>query len=256
MAKSYHVPAAARALRILEYLAAHPKGHSLSEVALALKIPRPSCLRLLSTLQKLDYLRVGEGGYRLSGKISQLSANFLQGIDLRSRVRPILEELFKAAGETVEFVVRDGRMGLVLDRVEAPWEEGAERIRIGILVGARIPLPLQHTGRAILAALKPEEREKLASGFDGFFRNHQIAQGATWLSKELESAATRGFSAGTALKRPEVIRVAAAVRDPLGVPYAAIGLAAPAFRVKGRIEELGQMVCRFANRLTAEKLGL
>ncbi|MEQ1830315.1 MAG: helix-turn-helix domain-containing protein, partial [Pirellula sp.] len=46
----YSVPNLERALQILEAIAEHPEGMTMSETATAIKIPRNSAFRILSTL--------------------------------------------------------------------------------------------------------------------------------------------------------------------------------------------------------------
>ena len=53
----YHVPNLDRALRILEFLAAEPKGCGISQIARRLELPKNSVYRIVSTLFARDYLR-------------------------------------------------------------------------------------------------------------------------------------------------------------------------------------------------------
>lgn len=251
--KSYHVPAAARALLMLEALADMRRGQTLSSLADRLKIPRPSCLRLMSTLETMQYVRqdAETGLYVMTGKVAHLAARRMRSYDLRDVAYPMIRDLHHASGETVELAVRDGDAALIIDRVEA-----TEGLRIHLVVGSRIPLPMQHTGRAILAALPVDECERILSDAAAFFKNAPRDMTLQRLRAELEQTRVDGFAHGTGLRRPEVTRVAAVVRDVSGHPAAAVGLAGPTFRMAERIRELGKAVVKTAQRLTAEGIAL
>ena len=53
----YRVPAAARTLSLLEFLASAREPQGVSAVARRLGIPKSSCFALLSTLEEADYVR-------------------------------------------------------------------------------------------------------------------------------------------------------------------------------------------------------
>ena len=55
--RSYRVPAAARALALLELLAASSAPIGASAAARAIGIPKSSCFALLSTLEQAGYVR-------------------------------------------------------------------------------------------------------------------------------------------------------------------------------------------------------
>jgi DNA-binding IclR family transcriptional regulator len=247
--KTYHVPAAARALSLLEALGGAREGRTLSALADTLKIPRPSCLRLLSTLETMDYVRQNAetGLYRLTGKVAHLAAQRMKSYDLRNVARPVLVDLHHSTGETAELVIRDGDAALLLDRVEA-----TEGLRIHMVIGSRIPLPLQHTGRAMLAAMDEAERERILKASDEFFRKAPREVTPNRIRKELEEAREKGFAWGSGMRRPEVTRVATAVRDVAGQPVVAIGIAGPTFRVAERVDPLSKTLLKAAQRLAAE----
>lgn len=72
------------------------------------------------------------------------------------------------------------------------------------------------------------------------------------MRKELEETREKGYACGPGMRRPEVTRVATAVRDVSGHPVVAIGIAGPTFRVKEQVPQLSKKLLRAAERLAAE----
>ncbi len=101
MSKTLH-----NGLEILELLAAHPNGLSVSEIAEGIGVHRTVAHRLIRTLEahrlcrRDDYKRValGAGLVTLSESVEQ---------DLRTLARPILEDLADTVEATAHLVVRE-----------------------------------------------------------------------------------------------------------------------------------------------------
>ncbi|MCL2658936.1 MAG: helix-turn-helix domain-containing protein [Acidobacteriaceae bacterium] len=83
--KTQSVPALARGLRVLEYLAQSRRGVTLSQIAQKLQMPRSTGHALLLTCERCGYvLRDEESGrYILSSRLHTIARMALGGTNLR-----------------------------------------------------------------------------------------------------------------------------------------------------------------------------
>src|SRR4051794_19503101 len=96
------VPSVARAVRILNALAAGPGSASLASVSRRLELPRSSTLALCNTLVEAALLvRNGDGTYRLGPQVLELSRSFLKQTDLHSEFVRVVAELNVLPEQTV-----------------------------------------------------------------------------------------------------------------------------------------------------------
>src|SRR5437588_11560678 len=89
-----------RAAQILRALADHSAGLSLSELAVAVALPKSSAHRIVGALQVEELVSLDPNGkLRLGPGAARLGAA-TRGA-LRDELRPYLEQLARATGETV-----------------------------------------------------------------------------------------------------------------------------------------------------------
>jgi DNA-binding IclR family transcriptional regulator len=119
------VPAVARALDVIEFLADHARPFGMNELARELGIPVNSVFRILKCLEARGYVETESpaGGYQLSTRFFSLGMRLYTRFDLRRRARPHLETLCRQTGETTQIYLLEGESAMVLDCVtpEAPW---------------------------------------------------------------------------------------------------------------------------------------
>ncbi|MEU6036971.1 helix-turn-helix domain-containing protein [Actinomadura sp. NPDC047616] len=155
MSKTLH-----NGLQILELLADHPRGLTLTEIAEAVGVHRTVAHRLVRTLEahhlcrrdRFKRISLGAGLVRLAEPVEQ---------DLRTLARPVLEELTDATGATAHLVVRESddrvRMLMIVEPRRA-------RMHVAFRPGQVDPIDRGSAGLAILAARPPVpgEREEVA----------------------------------------------------------------------------------------------
>ena len=223
------VPGAERALQILERVsAAGERGRTASEVARALGLPHNSTSRLLETLRARVYLeRAGaERRFFVTGRLLELARPRVGERSLAGEAFDALRLLRDRSGETAQLSVRSAHKCVILDQV-------ASRRPVKVLgeIGFRVPLYSCAPGKAILAALPPDELEE-------FFRAvtlKRFTPTTRATRKELTADLLRARRDGYALDRSEgmdgIRCVGAAVLDANGHPLAAVTVIAPAFRL-------------------------
>ncbi len=134
-----------RGLRVLELLAAHPRGMSITELAAALEVNRTVVYRLVTTLERHALAR-RDGGGRVELGLAVLNLSRSVQPMLRDLATGILRQLAEELGATAHLTVADGGEALAIAVVEPSWTD----YHVGYRVGARHPLDVGAAGKAIL----------------------------------------------------------------------------------------------------------
>lgn len=215
----------ARAADILNALSKHEDGLTLGEIALQVGLPRSTVQRIVKALDDANFLIAASptSGVRLGPALLALAASVKQ-FSTAELARPLVTQLSKDTGETVDVAVLGSDKAVVVDQIH-----GTHPLLAVSAVGSSIPLHCSASGKILLAALPPE---RLAS-----FKNrltlpaltqHSIT---TWaaLNKELESVRRSGVAFDREEYRIGICAVAVALRGP-GDEVAAISLPVPSDR--------------------------
>ena len=119
------MPAVARALDLIEFLADRTRPFGINELARELEIPVNSVFRILKCLEARGYVETEgpAGRYQLSTRFFTLGMRLYTRFDLRRRAEPYLETLCRQTGESAQIYRLDGQAAIVLDCVtpESPW---------------------------------------------------------------------------------------------------------------------------------------
>jgi DNA-binding IclR family transcriptional regulator len=193
MSKTLH-----NGLEILELLAAHPNGLSVSEIAEGIGVHRTVAHRLIRTLEahrlcrRDDYKRVslGAGLVTLSESVEQ---------DLRTLARPILEDLADSVEATAHLVVRESDTTV---RAMMVVEPRRAQVHIAFRPGQIHPVNRGSAGLAILASLPPAPDER----------------------PEVEQARRLGYAVSAGEVVSTTIGISAGVRGRPGGTQAAVGV--------------------------------
>src|SRR5437868_15121673 len=118
--KSAPVGVVTKVLHILETLHAAPAGLQLKDVALQTGINKSTAYRFLAHLEHEAYVfRDVSGAYAIGVKLARLGSGVSYQTTLCKIAHPILQQLWEATGETVNFAVIDGNEILYLDVIES-----------------------------------------------------------------------------------------------------------------------------------------
>src|SRR3712207_9530487 len=102
------VEALARGLDVLACFDADHRSMSLTEVATAARLARPTARRLLLTLEELGFVRAAGGTFQLTPKVLTLGMAYVGALGLRDIARPHLEALVARTGESASMAQPDG----------------------------------------------------------------------------------------------------------------------------------------------------
>lgn len=213
---------------------------SVSEAATHLRVDRATASRLFSTLVTRGFVSPGraKGRYRLGPEVVRLGQSYLERLDLRSLARPYLVQLQQLSGETAVLTIWDGRCAVYADKVESN-----QNLRTHATVGARAPLHAGATGKAILAFLPPDVRERIMANLDYVRFQPETIVDAVRLAEELGAIRERGYSTS----REEIDAGTVAIGVPIlgchGV-MGAVAVSGPLARLNDRLDEMARECLR------------
>lgn len=190
-------------------------------------LPHPTTRRILRCLMEEQLVAQNEESrrYQLGPLLFELGLCAPhQGVLVRT-VRPALERLSAATGDTVYLMARSGTDAVCLDRVE-----GTFPIRVVTTgIGDRRPLGIGAAGLAILAHLDETEINTVIRENRSEYERHGLDPGA--LQKSMWDARARGYGVIDGLLTPGVAGVGWAIMAASGSPIAGISVASVTHRV-------------------------
>ena len=216
----------AKGLALLEWLARQRQPSRLADVAHAFGIARSSAHRSLQTLVQCGWaVQEATRAYRASLKLFELGALAHGALDLRTQLRPALQALWRASGETIHLTVLDGAEVLYLDKFDSPLPVAAYSA-----VGGRAPAYCVASGKALLATLDggvAALRERL----DPLVAHTpQTLTSFGALAADLSATRARGYAVNREEWRVGVCGLGAPVFDARGQASAAVGMSVPSIR--------------------------
>jgi len=237
-----------RGLQILEALGKGEGGLTLTDVAKRVALPPSTTHRLLSTLEKMNYVyQAGDlGRWYVGLQAFAVGSSFLADRDFVAHSHVSMRRLMEQSGETANLAILDGTEAVFIAQVQC-----REMMRILVKLGSRVPLHASGVGKAIFAAL-PDEQIDAILKVKGLARitEHTITAPETmWAA--LKVIRQRGWSFDDEEHAPGTRCVAATLYDEHAEPLAAISLAGPSSRLPDeRIKQLGPVVAHTAEDLT------
>jgi len=141
-----------RLVALFEALAKSEEGVSLAELSATVAAPKSSLLGILRSMVALGYMEHRGSLYRLGPKSFRLAADILAVRRFPNLVRPILQDLAAATGETVFLVVLDRAAQRV---TYADIIDSANPVRYTVPTGTTRPLYVSAGGQMLLAYQEP-----------------------------------------------------------------------------------------------------
>jgi DNA-binding IclR family transcriptional regulator len=148
----------ARAFSILRSFRRGERSLGNKDISERTAMPRSSVARITATLTELGYLEYlpAQEKYALGVGVLGLGQNYLAGLDVRERARPLMQAMAEEMHATVALAARDGDQMVFLEICHGSQPFG---LRMG--VGERVPRGTTALGRAVHAALPEAERRKV-----------------------------------------------------------------------------------------------
>lgn len=237
-----------KVLAILELLDQAPLGLKLKEIADRSGFNKSTAHRFLSHLVSADYLIRGtDGAYIVGPNLTRLGTGVGFHSTLVGVARPVMENLRKLTGETINLAVLDGSDVVYIEVLET-----GHTFRLVSTVGIRRPYYCTSLGKAILANLKDEQRrEELISSVRFEAATPRSITTVVRLKKQLLTIKKRGYSLDDEEAVTGIRCLGAAIYDKDGEAVAAISISGPTVRVTTeKVPEFSAEICKASRKIS------
>lgn len=248
---SNNVKSAVRALKLMELAATSSVPLSLTEVSVALAMPKSSAHMLIGTLMAEGYLeQAPKGGYVLPRHLQGGWAGGPVGVVIRA-AGPEMSRLRDRFQETVVLGVPTPGLDVrIVDHVPSPLA-----VRYDVSTDVTIPGWATAMGHAMLSHMPPEEVRAYLESTD---RQPLTARTATDV-EDIMDRLTRARVRGHALNIDERVEgasgAAVAILDTCGTPRAALNLVTLTPRFRRRQKEITQALAAAARAIGEAAFG-
>jgi IclR family transcriptional regulator, pca regulon regulatory protein len=213
------IEALARGLDVIRAFRPRQPVMSLAAVAATTGLARPTARRILLTLTELGYVRPVDGGFELTPRVLELGMAYVLSRDLWEIARPHMKQLVAQTRESSSIAQLDGSDIVYVARVAVP-----KIITLAVTIGTRFPALQTSLGKILLAALPPEQAERVLaepsrSGIAGRWQPSRTERDAA-----LREVRARGWSLTDEQLAPGIRSVAAPLRDGDGRVIAAMNV--------------------------------
>jgi DNA-binding IclR family transcriptional regulator len=246
--KSPPVGVIRKVLSILELLDNVPGGLQLNQIAEETGINKSTAHRFLSHLESDGYLfRDGSGNYMVGARLSRLGSGASFQSTMSKLARPVMENLRKILGETVNLAVLDGTDVLYIDVLET-----VNTFRLVTQIGSRLPFYSTALGKAMVAAIEDSTRlEELLSRVEFETTTPHSINNMAKLKKQLAIIRRQGYALDDEEAVPGVRCVGGAILDSNGDVVAAISISGPVVRfTSDRVPMFSRELCKAAREIS------
>jgi DNA-binding IclR family transcriptional regulator len=233
---------------MLDLLSRAEDGETLSSIARHLAAPKNSVVSLLAGMLQSDHVSRDERAvYRLGPATLQLSLRIAGGVRLRGLVRPALERIRDATGETA-------LAGMALPGQDLlAYIEKAESLhpmRYTVPIGERREFHSTAAGKLILAFMPQQELEACLQRIDLTPLTGTTITSVTRLKAELKRIRQSGIASTRDERIDGASAIAAAVVDPQGRLVNSLVVVGPSARLLRRADEHTAVLVREARQLS------
>jgi IclR family transcriptional regulator, pca regulon regulatory protein len=213
------VEALARGLDVLSCFDERRPQMTLTQIAAAADLARPTARRLVLTLQELGYIRAEGGSFALTPQVLRLGTSYVSALGLWPIARPHLEDLVGQTHESSSMAQLDGSDIVYVARASVP-----KIITLRVEIGTRFPALRTSQGKVLLAAL---DRDALAAALAQPSRSGLptfLPRDGGLVEDELRLVRARGWALADEELAPGIRSVAVPVRDGDGIVRAAMNV--------------------------------
>ncbi|NKQ51430.1 helix-turn-helix domain-containing protein [Amycolatopsis sp. K13G38] len=217
------VEALARGLDVLRCFQPGRASMTLTEVAAAAELARPTARRILITLEQLGYVRGTDGAFVLTPRVLELGMAYIGSANIWDLVRPHLRELVGLTGESCSIAQLDGSDIVYVARVAMP-----KLVTLAVTIGTRFPAVQTSLGKVLLAALPPAGLDKALAEPTRSGLTPRVRPSREEIDAMLRDVRAKGWAATDQELALGIRSVAAPVRDGDGRVVASVNVNAHA----------------------------
>ena len=213
------IEALARGLDVIRAFRPHQPVMSLTAVAGAAGLPRPTARRVLLTLEQLGYVRAAERGFELTPRVLELGMSYVLSRNLWEVARPHMERLVAQTHESSSIAQLDGSDIVYVARVAVP-----KIVALAVTIGTRFPAMQTSLGKVLLAAMPPEEAERVLAEPSRSGITPRLLPTAEERAAMLRQVRARGWALTDGELAPAIRSAAAPLRDGDGQVIASLNV--------------------------------
>jgi IclR family pca regulon transcriptional regulator len=214
-----------RGLAIIRAFGPRAAEQSVGELATRTGLTRATTRRFLITLTQLGYVETDGRQFRLTPKVLELGYSFLSGLRFVDIALPHLERLVAAVDEDSEgSVLNDGEI------VYVARMPSSKMMTTVINVGGRLPAHATAMGKALLAALPPEELDHYLATTELRAYMPRTVTDPEVLRDQLAKVREAGYAIVEQEVEEGLIAIATVVRDRSGKAVGAVNLSTNVLR--------------------------
>lgn len=218
-----------KGLTVIEILAAHPAGLTLTEVAGIAGLTRAGARRLLLSIVASGFAEQDGRAFRLSPKLISLSRQWLAGASLWTFAEPFMRKVSEALNESCSAAILSGEEVVYVQRVT-----GARIVGVALHVGTRLPAFCTSMGRVLLADLDAVNLDTYLAAATLAPRNQKTITDRDALRRLIRKAGTDGYAVVDEELEIGLRSIAVPVRDRAGQIAAAINVSTQSGRMSVR----------------------
>lgn len=236
-----------KAAMLLQEIAKHNDGATVSKLAAATGVTRPTAFRLLHSLGQTGFVDRVDNKYQLGWELARLGKQADPYAGIAARVQPALDELADTLNETVSLAAPTPNNDYDLIAEAA----GTHMVNVTVRkhVGKHFPLHASSTGKIILAEMPIEDiRAALPEQLERFTPKTITSRSA--LLDELRHVREQGYAIIDNELEEELLSVSRPVRDNADNLVAVLTVDGPRHRFgRDRIPETLHEMQRTVERL-------
>lgn len=217
------IEALARGLDVLRCFDPGRPAMSLSEVAAAVGLARPTARRILITLEQLGYVRSDDTGFRLTPRVLDLGMAYIGSAGMWEIARPHLQELVSTTNESCSIAQLVGSDIVYVVRVAVP-----KLVTLAVTIGTRFPAAQTSLGKVLLAALSADELDHVLAEPSRSGITPRWQPDRAELDDVLRDVRTQGWAATDEELAAGIRSVAAPIRNQDGTVVASVNVNAHA----------------------------
>lgn len=220
-----HVNSLERGLGVMEILAAHPAGLTLTEMAERAGLTRAGARRFLLTLVAAGYATQTGRQFALSPRLLSVARTWLQGTSLWAFAEPFMRQTAAALQESCSATILSGEDVVYVARVAGP-----RIVSLELHVGAHLPAYCTAMGRVLLSGLTPEELDIYLARASITRRTEKTLTEPKRIAEAIASASQQGYAIVDEELEIGLRSIAVPLRDRSGAIVAAINVSAQSAR--------------------------
>jgi DNA-binding IclR family transcriptional regulator len=234
----------ARAASVLRALEGEASGLSLAQIAERVGLARSTVQRIVESLRAEQFVIAAapSAGVRLGPALLRLASSASTDID--QITRPVMTELCRVLGETVDLSVLKGAAAVFTDQIP-----GSHRLRAVSAIGEVFPLHCTANGKALLGLLPLDKRERLLRAPLARLTPKTTTKTPAVLA-DVAACQSRGYALDVEEHTEGICAVGVAFLDPMSRAVA-LSIPVPSTRFKRRRNELVERLLASREQIVA-----